>query len=168
MSDSMTSYPDEITTADRSESSKLRESIKQYGTNSYYYAHSRSSHVPADAIVREGEGVVTGGQPVLIASTPAPLTKPKRKITAFAWFDDNDRVKVYLEDPAFLAQADGLTHEFTPNSCRFETPDAFFALDNLDDAIDVAASSFRLSATRLTIVLKKINTKKTWYSIKTK
>lgn len=49
--------------------SKLHSSINQFGMNSYYYAHSRSAEyrIPENAIVTEGPGIVTGGQPQQIS-----------------------------------------------------------------------------------------------------
>ncbi len=162
-----TDAPSSLSSLERaSESSKLRESIKQYGSNSYYYAHSRPMDVPADAIVRGGDGVVTGGQPVLLACEAKPVEKPKRKVTAFAWCDDNEKVKIYLEDAAFLTPGAVLQHEFTESSVRFETADALFHVENLEDAIDVNGSTFRTTDKRITISLKKTKPNKTWYSLK--
>lgn len=152
-----------------SESSKLRESIKQYGNNSYYYAHSRPIEIPSNAIIREGDGVVTGGQPVLLArssDSAASLAKPKRKITAFSWLDDNEKVKIYVEDAEWLRRASELEGEFFTQGFRFETSEAVFALDALDDEIEISGSSWKFSEKRFTISLKKKKPNKTWYSLR--
>ena len=36
----------------------LRENIETKGANAYYYAHNREFHVPADAVIRRGAGIV--------------------------------------------------------------------------------------------------------------
>ena len=97
-----TENPSEL---DRTES-KLDSSIKTYGTNSYYYAHSRSKNfvVPDDAKVVTGPGIITGGTPVKLAETPAAggFTKIKRKITKYSWCDEDDKVTVYIDDSEIL------------------------------------------------------------------
>ena len=52
----------------------LQANIKQKGERAYYYAHSREWDA-SDAIITEGEGIITGGPPVLLAredSSTAP------------------------------------------------------------------------------------------------
>jgi hypothetical protein len=41
----------------------LRENISSKGANSYYYAHSRPTNVPANAKTIRGDGIISGGPP---------------------------------------------------------------------------------------------------------
>lgn len=55
-------------TKEGQEENALKHNIRTKGTSAYYYAHNRDFHVPDDAIVREGPGIITGGTPTLIRS----------------------------------------------------------------------------------------------------
>ena len=52
-----------------------------------------------------GDGLIYGGQPVLIESKPVELTKavsfkeinPIKKIAKFSWSDEDAKVKIYIE-----------------------------------------------------------------------
>ncbi len=126
-------------------------------------------HVPSDAKVLSGDGIVTGGTPLLIAAAPAPVSKQKRRISAFSWFDDDDNVKIYLDDPELVEDAKqdaSLVKEFTENSLRLETETCVFAVDSLDDTVDVSGCAVKVGVKRVTVVLKKTKKNKTWYSLK--
>ena len=76
----------------------VQSNIKTKGERAYYYAHSREWN-DTDAIVTEGEGIITGGPPVLLAredSKTAPNISAQ-KITKYSWMDDGKSVKVILE-----------------------------------------------------------------------
>ena len=161
------------------DASKLRESIRTYGSNSYYYAHSRKIEIPADAIRVEGEGLVTGGQPVLLKVGQAPassVSNTTKRLTAYAWADSGETVKIYIEDAEWLAAAEGnpeaIVTEFFEKSLSIKvTTDKGvvinFAIDNLDDEIEPSTCTFRISpAKRFTVSLKKKKTNKTWYALR--
>ena len=158
--------------------SKLRDSIKTYGSNSYYYAHSRKIEIPSDAIRVEGEGIVTGGTPVLLKlgevnSSASLSTAPSKRLTAYSWADSGDSVKIYIEDQDWLnaagSSADAVTSEFESKalSLKLASIHQYFSIENLDDEIDPINSFVRLSpGKRLTITLKKKKENKTWYSLR--
>lgn len=86
--------------------SALRENIKSKGTYSYYYAHAKKpgEELDPNAKILEGEGIVTGGPPKLIATKEGSGAnekleqKPLRSIKKYAWHDDEAKgVKVYIE-----------------------------------------------------------------------
>ncbi len=127
-------------------------------------------HIPSDAKVLSGDGIVTGGHPVLLAAASAPVSKQKRNISAFSWFDDDDKVKIYLDEAEFVEevkQTTSLVQEFTETSLRIETETCVFAIDALDDTVDVAGCALKVGTKRVTVVLKKTKKNKTWYSLKT-
>ena len=158
-------------------SSKLRESINTFGSNSYYYAHSRKIEIPADAIKIEGEGLVTGGNPVLLGVGQAdqPLTKPiGKRLTSYAWVDDAEKIKIYVEDADWLQSAaespvevDFNEKSFSIRATRTDGTITIFSVAELDDLIVPENCSYRLSpGKRFTVSLKKKVVNKTWYSLK--
>ena len=159
--------------------SKLRDSIKTYGSNSYYYAHSRKIEIPADAIRVEGDGLVTGGMPVLLKVGDAPTTTAgivTKRLTAYSWSDSGETVKIYIEDSDWLASAEArpgsVLVDFAEKSLSIKVTNdkgvvITFSIDNLDDEIEPTACSFRLSAgKRFTVSLKKKKANKTWYALR--
>ena len=160
------------------DASKLRDSIKTYGSNSYYYAHSRKIEIPADAIRVEGDGLVTGGTPVLlkVGAAPTSIGPVTKRLTAYAWADSGETVKIYIEDADWLAAAQGqpesIQSDFADKSCTIKVTDAkglvtVFSIDNLDDEIEPSGCSYRLSPLkRFTITLKKAKVNKTWYALR--
>lgn len=49
--------------------SALRHNIETKGKNAYYYAHNRDFHIPQNAKVVTGPGIITGGAPQLLSRT---------------------------------------------------------------------------------------------------
>ena len=83
--------------------SALHDSIKTYGTNSYYYAHT-----PVDFDIGKGKkfessGIIHGDGPSLVetkdSATKVPeVAKPKTKIiTKYSWLDEKKKVKIYFD-----------------------------------------------------------------------
>mmetsp|Transcript_112584 Transcript_112584/g.223812 ORF Transcript_112584/g.223812 Transcript_112584/m.223812 type:complete len:218 (-) Transcript_112584:126-779(-) len=56
------------------EESELGRNRQTYGDKSYYYAHTEGWEVPANAMVRSGPGLVTGGAPVKLDPDGQPVT----------------------------------------------------------------------------------------------
>ena len=81
--------------------SALLGSIKEYGTNSYYYAHAPKDFDVGSGKRLEGSGLIHGGEPVPV-ELPKPVgTSSKKsipqKITKYYWDDQKKKVKVYID-----------------------------------------------------------------------
>lgn len=158
--------------------SKLQSSIETYGTNSYYYAHSKAKEfvVPDHAIVVEGPGIITGGAPVKLAEeTPTESLVARRRIEKYSWLDDGNKVRVYVDDPNILPL---IADSMEAVSCSFDvrsmclevqqSASVLFCLDipSLTEEIDPQESSFKVSlGKRVTVTLVKKNDQK-WFSLK--
>ena len=94
---------DEIMEEQREENkSALQSSIKEYGTNSYYYAHAPRDFDVGKGKRWEGSGIIHGGEPIPVvpnASTKAKdVKKPvSKKITKYSWLDEKKKVKIYMD-----------------------------------------------------------------------
>mmetsp|Transcript_16319 Transcript_16319/g.15666 ORF Transcript_16319/g.15666 Transcript_16319/m.15666 type:complete len:87 (-) Transcript_16319:344-604(-) len=53
-------------TEEEEKESALRASIKEYGQNSYYYAHAKKKVDLEGAEIFKGDGLIYGGDPVLL------------------------------------------------------------------------------------------------------
>jgi hypothetical protein len=161
--------------------SKLFNSIETYGSNSYYYAHSKSKEfvVPENAKVVEGPGIITGGSPVKIGDgEPVQPSTIRRKIEKYSWCDDDSKVRVYIDDPHILPH---IVENDSNVSCKFNHRSLIvevnasnvhrFAFDihELNEEIDPISSSFKVSpGKRITITMVKKNPETKWYSLKRK
>ena len=56
---------------DTAKLSALKENQATKGNNSYYYAHTREWSTEGAKVV-SGPGIITGGQPVLLQTSPSP------------------------------------------------------------------------------------------------
>lgn len=56
--------------------SELGRNRSSKGDKSYYYAHNEGWAVPENAIVRGGEGIITGGAPVPLGPDGKPVSDP--------------------------------------------------------------------------------------------
>jgi hypothetical protein len=176
---------DEINSAEKTVArtdSKLRNSIETYGSNSYYYAHKKSKEfvVPADAIVVEGPGIITGGAPVKLSEgtplQPSP-SKIRKRVDKYAWCDEGDKVRIYIDDPNILPlitdSQEAVACSFDRQSMTLEVTESssvVFVLEiqELAEEIDPSESQYRVSlGKRITVTLKKKDDKK-WYSLKKK
>ena len=162
--------------------SKLRNSIDTYGSNSYYYAHKKSKEfvIPAGAIVVEGPGIITGGTPVKIGEgepLQASLSRVRRRVEKYAWCDEGDKVRLYVDDPNILPlivdSQEAVSCAFDRQSMSLEvteSPGVLLALDiaELCEEIDPSECQYRVSlGKRITVTLKKKEDKK-WFSLKKK
>lgn len=142
-------------------SNALLSSINRSGENSYYYAHApRQIDNLENAIVIEGEGIVTGGIPRLIHSNSAPQLEIKiHNIRNYSWADEDDEVTIYIT----------LNEQVNPDrvECHFDTRALEVSynkseieihklrIPKLNEAINVEQSKFRVRRNRITVVLKK-------------
>lgn len=165
---------------DASSDSKLFNSIETYGSNSYYYAHTKSKEysVPDGAIVVEGPGIITGGAPVRldnpVSSVPTGSVL-RRRIEKYSWSDDGDKVRIYVDDvnilPLIVDSEDSVSCEFKAQSFCLEvrqSSSVVFAFDisSLNDIVVPSECAFKVSiGKRVTVTLKKANDSK-WHSLK--
>jgi len=111
----------EALVADGKSESALRHNIRTKGNNAYYYAHGREFSVPEDAIIRKGPGIITGGEPTLIGTSPKPVSESEiscktpstrfPEITKYQFVDAPSKVEVIIELPG---------EEITDVECEYE------------------------------------------------
>jgi len=91
--------------------SALQECVDKKGENAYYYAHTRDYHVPEDAKVIAGPGLVTGGKPVLVEAGGAAVDAAAEDRTVwlkdYSYSDSEKKVKIYVPTPEGLLPAEG-------------------------------------------------------------
>jgi hypothetical protein len=156
--------------------SALKHNQETKGTNSYYYAHTRSFDVPADAKVVSGPGLITGGTPVLLEKTQSEgEASPEKKaviesIRNYAWSEEDNVVKVSIDggDAASASEAN--------TECDFNE-DSFTLRIKLSEAkilqlqvtlkknVDPSKCKFRISkgkGVRLTLTKKETGK---WYDL---
>jgi hypothetical protein len=104
---------------EESKENALQANIKAKGDQSYYYAHARKYEEDESAIKLEGDGIITGGPPVLIHRSDSSVFAGMRseKITRYSWFDDGPKVKLILEFD-FEVLGDMIKIDFDTTSCR--------------------------------------------------
>lgn len=150
----------------------LRANIKQKGENSYYYAHQpRAQMDPVDAIVLEGDGIITGGDPRLVqVQERTTHTVNVVPIRNYSWADETSTVLVII---TFL-NGGALTSDQV--DCRFDTKRVSLSvrvneleehkliLRRLCHSIVPDQCKFRVKNNRVTLVLKK-ETEMKWFSL---
>ena len=153
------------------QSSALQASIGKKGQYSYYYAHKKKPEDEKEGQVFVGNGIVTGGDPVLLKKQESlkEPEKPKQlAITKYLWMDDGDKVKIYidLKEPVYEGvlqssvevnfQEQALTVEMVDgkgNMHRLQLP-------NLHDKIEPEKSKWNIRNEKVTIRMHKwIDTK---------
>jgi hypothetical protein len=180
MSDSDSECGEVKTRPVSAEESKLQSSIESFGSNSYYYAHSRSKEfvIPDNAIVTTGPGIITGGTPVKLSEgAMSSPTEVSRRIEKYSWCEEGDRVQVLIDDPQIiplLEDASRVTCDFDQHGVQVivrESERLRFTLDlsNLSEEINPSESSFRVTiGKRVTVNLKKKKGDQKWYSLRKK
>jgi hypothetical protein len=154
--------------------SALKHNQESKGSNSYYYAHTRSYEVPADAKVVEGPGLITGGPPVLLEKQETDSSPNKgpvaQMIRNYAWNEEDMVMKVSVDGgDAALATDENV-------KCEFET-DSFVLSINVSEtkklqlqvplkkSIEPEKCKFRVSkgkGVRITLAKKE---KGKWYDL---
>jgi len=146
----------------RPENSFLRESIRNNGGNSYYYAHANEKELPPEL------RYVYGGDPIKLGSNqegyvlkaPAP-----KALTHYSWADEGDYVCIYVsaegEPEAVEAAKDGdvkVQFELRSAELRISKDSKEYALSlrQLEGEIVPEESKHRVSAgKRVTLKMKK-------------
>mmetsp|Transcript_59570 Transcript_59570/g.94229 ORF Transcript_59570/g.94229 Transcript_59570/m.94229 type:complete len:253 (+) Transcript_59570:65-823(+) len=149
----------------RPENSFLRESIRNNGGNSYYYAHANEKELPPEL------RYVYGGDPIKLGSNqegyvlkaPAP-----KALTHYSWADEGDFVCIYVSaegEPEAVEAAKGgdVKVQFEPRSAELriskDSKEYALSLRQLEGEIVPDESKHRVSAgKRVTLKMKKKRT----------
>jgi hypothetical protein len=154
--------------------SALKHNQETKGSNSYYYAHTRSYEVPPDAKVVEGPGLITGGPPVLLEKQETESSPSKgpvaEQIRNYAWTEEANVMKVSVDGgDAALATDDNVTCEFDTDSftlsIRVSEAKKLQLSVPLKKSIDPEKCKFRVSkgkGVRVTLAKKE---KGKWYDL---
>ena len=91
----------------------LEYDIKNKGENSYYYAHKsrfENKNTDPNAKTITGPGIITGGDPVLLATEKKVVenVKKPKSISTYQFYDDDKTAVVKIELPE---DAQGVTEE---------------------------------------------------------
>jgi hypothetical protein len=154
--------------------SALEHNIKTKGENSYYYAHGRKfeNKDTEQGKTIEGPGIITGGEPVLLAKTvqEVEVIKEPKKFTKFIFFDDGETVVMRIDLPddiKDLVTDDCVDLKFTDKSFDLRVnvlngEPYFYSVKKLFKKISPDESKFKLNKGKLSIVLKKKETDEEW------
>ena len=139
----------------------LIQNIKTKGENSYYYAHApRNTDNMENATVLEGEGIITGGHPVLIKRQDSTTENSSYSIIRnYSWADSDEKVSVYIQfeddvDPS-TTSIDYQTQGFTFTLHKSQTEIRRLAIRNLYKDINPDKCNIKVRRNRVTINLHK-------------
>lgn len=152
--------------------SLLEENIMTKGENAYYYAHRRlveTRNNTDEGQIITGPGIITGGDPVLLAKhdKPVEIIKENKKFIKYLFIDEDEvaTVKIDLTDEL----KDKVTTENV--NCTFKeksleltvsTPDTdtyYFTVTKLHAKIVAEESKFKINKGKLILSLKKAEEK---------
>ncbi|CAK9105143.1 unnamed protein product [Durusdinium trenchii] len=150
----------------RPENSFLRESIRNNGGNSYYYAHANEKELPPEL------RYVYGGDPIKLESNTEgdalKAEKAAKALTHYSWADEGDFVCIYVsaegEPEAIEAAKDGdVKVQFEARSAELriskDSKEYALSLRQLEGEIVPDESKHRVSAgKRVTLKMKKKRT----------
>ena len=148
--------------------SELKTSIKKRGQNSYYYAHNYENTDFNNEKAKKfyGDGIIHGGEPVLVERKSTVTEKEEPKMIAikkYSWNDEDAKVKVYIELDQFPCNItkDMIEVAFDEYACNVVIKDAEgqiykLTLSKLHEKIEIDKSSWRFSeGKRISITFKK-------------
>ena len=155
--------------------SALEHNIKTKKDNAYYYAHAykyEKKEGESDGITISGPGIITGGDPVLLAKTikNTDVYKEPKKFTKYIFYDDDKFVTVKIdlpEDCKDLITEECVEINFTDKSLDLKVlvPNSdpyFFSVKKLSQKIIPAESKFKLLKGKLVLNIKKKNEDEEW------
>ena len=161
--------------------SELASSISKKGGNSYYYAHNYSGQNFNDETAKKvyGDGIIHGGDPILVSKSEDTKIKreddgnqvKKRKISTFAWNDEDKKVKIYIDlaqfqTPITKEMVDIKIEEYKVDITIVDETglNNILEIAPLYEKVEIEKSSWRINDKRITISLKKwLETK--WYKL---
>lgn len=157
--------------------SALQSNVDQKGENAYYYAHTRKFEVPEHAKVITGPGLITGGQPLLLAMGAMEVDATEEERTVYlkdySWADSNGKIKVYVPVPEGLLPAEGAdslveaSFEISQVDLTIKCkPRQRLRIEKLNGELKVEACTTRVEAHKNRVVLQLVKKRDTtWYSL---
>lgn len=156
--------------------SALQENIDRKGDNAYYHAHNRPFEVPEHAKVIVGPGLITGGQPVLLAAGVAVDDSAEERtvwLKDYSWSDSTGKVKVYVSVPEGLLPAEGADSivETSYTSTQVDLvinckPRQRLKIEKLNAEVNADSCVTRVEAQKNRIVLQLAKKRETtWYNL---
>jgi len=150
--------------------SKTQESIASKGDKSYYYWHNsipKTVKIDSPPLVKREE-------------TPLEIVKEFRKITNYAWTDESDKIKVYVDLAKVGSQTEvvpdlpteNISLEFGATSfdlklINFKGADFQLKISNLNKEVVPNECSYRCKS-KVIITLKKKDDKEKWWDLTSK
>lgn len=96
--------------------SALEHNIKTKGQNAYYYAHGRKYEMEnnQEGKTIQGPGIITGGDPVLLAKTEKEIIpiKTAKIFDKYQFCDDDDFVEIKINLANYFKDPSKITNEF--------------------------------------------------------
>lgn len=148
----------------------LIENIQKKGENSYYYAHApRNIDNLEEAKVISGDGIVTGGPPVLIKRHDSTTElSPFSIIRNYSWADGEDKVSVYVPFEEDIQQnqvnCEFENKGFVLTYVKTESDVKKLTIRKLYKEIEVNGCSFRVRNNKVVVSLKKL-VKGSWFKL---
>lgn len=155
--------------------SLLEENIKTKGENAYYYAHKRlvdNRNSNEEGIIISGPGIITGGDPVLLAKSdkPAEVIKENKKFTQYHFSDDQEYATVKILLPDEIKEKvvlENVTCNFTEKTLDLivypaDSDPYYFSVKKLHKKIVPEESKYKIVKGKLVLSLKKNDTEKEW------
>ena len=148
--------PKKISEEEKEKMCALEYDIKNKGENSYYYAHKsrfENKNTDPNAKTITGPGIITGGDPVLLATEKKVVenVKKPKSISTYQFYDDDKFAVVKIELPS---DAQGVTEEWVKADFQkrafnltIKTPEGetyLFKVSKLYLAIDPEKSNFKI------------------------
>lgn len=136
-----------VTAEDTAATNRVEKSLKERGTNSYYYAH--------------------GGN---MSGSGAEMGVPMRPITDYAWTQEGDLVKVYVTWRGRSCDGQVQLDLVNEDKVELKVEDSDGSLHGLSILLfdRVLTATVKRRAERLIIVLAKVNKKREWLSLSRK
>ncbi len=148
--------PKKISEEEKEKMCALEYDIKNKGENSYYYAHKsrfENKNTDPNAKTITGPGIITGGDPVLLATETKVVenVKKPKSISTYQFYDDDKTavVKIELPEDAQGVTEEGIKADFQKRTFNLtiKTPEGetyIFKVSKLYLAIDPEKSTVKI------------------------
>lgn len=158
------------------EMSLMEENIRTKGENAYYYAHKRivdnRDNEQEKGIVIEGPGIITGGDPVKLASCDKKVEpiKENKKFTKYLFIDNDEYATVKIDLPDEIKEKvnlDCILWDLTEKSLSLkvnpiDNETYYLVVKKLFKKIVVEESNFKIVKGKIILNLKKKEVDEEW------